>query len=64
MSQFMLQESTRQQSQTPDNPLSLYEGIAGSLCFLLDLLEPQSAVFPLFELPPVLPPLLTRGKGV
>jgi hypothetical protein len=31
----------------PDNPLSLHEGLAGTLCFLLDLLTPDTAEFPL-----------------
>lgn len=33
-------------ARTPDNPYSLYEGTAGTVCFLVDLLEPQNASFP------------------
>lgn len=35
----------------PDHPLSLYEGQAGALCFIADLMNnPQGGGFPLFEL--------------
>jgi len=34
----------------PDNPLSLFEGISGAVCFLADLLQPSRARFPGFEL--------------
>jgi lantibiotic modifying enzyme len=33
-------------ARTPDYPFSLYEGIAGTACFLGDLMCPQQAVFP------------------
>eukprot|EP00871_Galdieria_phlegrea_P003739 jgi/Galph1/4366/GphlegSOOS_G2961.1 len=33
----------------PDRPLSLFEGISGTGCFLLDLLRPWKSHFPLFE---------------
>lgn len=33
-------------ARTPDKPLSLYEGIAGTVCFLIDLLQPHTASFP------------------
>lgn len=36
--------------RTPDNLYSLFEGLAGTVCFLLDLKEPLNARFPLFEL--------------
>eukprot|EP01065_Artemidia_motanka_P008422 TRINITY_DN14239_c0_g1_i2.p2 TRINITY_DN14239_c0_g1~~TRINITY_DN14239_c0_g1_i2.p2 ORF type:complete len:203 (+),score=58.11 TRINITY_DN14239_c0_g1_i2:816-1424(+) len=34
-----------------DRPLSLYEGLAGALCFVLDLLAPRQARFPGLDLP-------------
>ncbi len=34
----------------PDRPLSLYEGIAGTMCFVEDLRTPEEARFPLFEI--------------
>jgi len=36
--------------KTPDHPHSLFEGLAGTVCFLKDLQEPTMARFPLFEL--------------
>jgi lantibiotic modifying enzyme len=35
-----------QGAKEPDRPYSLFEGLSGTVCFLLDLLEPQSAEFP------------------
>eukprot|EP00435_Cladocopium_sp_Y103_P073870 s443_g45.t1 len=47
----MFSEEVQKQSRTPDNPFSLFEGLAGTLCFLMDLrLRPKAAAFPLFEL--------------
>ncbi|XP_019872798.1 lanC-like protein 2 isoform X2 [Aethina tumida] len=40
----------RHEEKFPDRPLSLYEGIAGPLYFLLDLQHPMSAKFPGFSL--------------
>ncbi|PAA69930.1 hypothetical protein BOX15_Mlig019440g3, partial [Macrostomum lignano] len=47
--QFMLNFPGR----TPDRPLSLFEGLAGKLCFLVDLLRAESrrTLFPAAELP-------------
>ncbi|XP_041365618.1 lanC-like protein 2 isoform X2 [Gigantopelta aegis] len=36
--------------RTPDRPFSLFEGMAGTIYFLADLLDPQHAQFPAFEL--------------
>ncbi|CEL93589.1 unnamed protein product [Vitrella brassicaformis CCMP3155] len=48
---FMFTDEARQGSRTPDNPFSLYEGVAGSVCFLQDVThDVESARFPLFEL--------------
>nr|KAI8768175.1 lanC-like protein 2 [Biomphalaria glabrata] len=33
----------------PDRPYSLFEGMAGTVYFLVDLLHPQNAAFPTFE---------------
>uniref|UniRef100_A0A914XB79 LanC-like protein 3 homolog n=1 Tax=Plectus sambesii TaxID=2011161 RepID=A0A914XB79_9BILA len=35
-------------ARTPDAPLSLYEGWAGTLCYFADLSQPSKAEFPLF----------------
>lgn len=31
---------------TPDCPFSLYEGVAGTVCFLVDLMDPEKSSFP------------------
>lgn len=36
--------------RTPDHPYSLFEGMAGTVYFLADLLEPKSSKFPAFEI--------------
>lgn len=36
-------------ARTPDNSSSLYEGVAGTICFLLDLLDPNQAAFPFMD---------------
>lgn len=36
--------------RTPDRPLSLYEGTAGVICFLLNLLEPEKSSFPGYQI--------------
>ena len=37
-------------SSIPDRPSSLYEGTAGTVCFLLDLLQPDKAAFPFMDI--------------
>lgn len=34
----------------PDHPLSLFEGLAGTIYFLTDMLNPEQAAFPAFQL--------------
>ncbi|KAF0309504.1 LanC-like protein 2 [Amphibalanus amphitrite] len=34
--------------RTPDRPLSLFEGVAGTVCFLADMQRPETARFPTF----------------
>ncbi|XP_041119594.1 glutathione S-transferase LANCL1-like [Polyodon spathula] len=36
--------------RTPDTPFSLFEGMAGTIYFLADLLQPMKSKFPAFEL--------------
>lgn len=43
---FMKSDDFYQNARRPDNPYSLYEGFAGTACFLADLLEPEKAHFP------------------
>ena len=44
-----LQEADANFLRKPDRPLSLFEGIAGTLCFYSALADPETARFPLFE---------------
>ncbi|KAH8415300.1 hypothetical protein KR222_002097 [Zaprionus bogoriensis] len=39
----------KQRARVPDRPHSLYEGVAGTVCFLVDLLEPEQAYFPFMD---------------
>lgn len=48
--QFMNMDDFKLNSRTPDNPYSLYEGIAGTACFLADLTQPNIAVFPFSDI--------------
>jgi hypothetical protein len=43
----------------PDRPMSLFEGLAGAICFWADLISPEMSHFPGFELPNA-PPLAQR----
>lgn len=46
---FMFTPEFMQGARTPDSPYSLYEGLAGTVCFLSDLLNPQQAAFPFLD---------------
>lgn len=35
--------------QTPDSPYSLFEGMAGTIYFLFDIIEPEKSLFPAYE---------------
>ena len=43
--EFLFSEEFRG-ARTPDCPFSLYEGWAGTACFLADITNPQQAAFP------------------
>ena len=43
---FLDTDTFKNGARQPDCPLSLYEGWAGTLCFLLDLSRPDQAHFP------------------
>ncbi len=47
--EFMFTEEFKLRARRPDTPYSLYEGTAGTVCFLADLLRPQKAEFPFFD---------------
>lgn len=44
--EFLASKEFTDKARTPDRPYSLYEGLSGTVCFLIDLLEPESAEFP------------------
>jgi hypothetical protein len=46
---FLTNEKFIQEARTPDRPFSLYEGIAGTVCFLIDMLNPSRAQFPFMD---------------
>lgn len=48
-SEFMQTKEFQTGARTPDSPYSLYEGLAGTVCFYADLLNPSLAAFPFFE---------------
>mmetsp|Transcript_49932 Transcript_49932/g.149138 ORF Transcript_49932/g.149138 Transcript_49932/m.149138 type:complete len:103 (+) Transcript_49932:2-310(+) len=46
----MLADNVVSICRKPDNPLSLFEGLAGTVCFLLDLrTQPSAATLPFFD---------------
>lgn len=44
--EFLINEQFLSEAREPDRPFSLFEGISGTVVFLLDLLDPQNATFP------------------
>lgn len=44
--EFLESEVFIKESRKPDRPFSLFEGVAGTVCFLIDLLQPEKAEFP------------------
>ena len=48
--QFLESELFVKEARTPNRPMSLYEGIAGATCFLIDLLQPEKAEFPFMNI--------------
>lgn len=48
--EFLNEESFKINSRTPDRPYSLFEGLSGTICFLIDLLEPKKAEFPFMDI--------------
>ena len=47
--QFLFTKEFGDSARNPDCPYSLYEGWAGTLCFLVDLLDPENSAFPFFD---------------
>jgi lantibiotic modifying enzyme len=46
---FLTNDNFLREARAPDSPMSLYEGIAGTVCFLIDLLQPENATFPFMD---------------
>lgn len=46
---FLTTDEFVREARIPDQPLSLYEGLAGTVCFLVDLLQPEKASFPFMD---------------
>lgn len=44
--EFLTSDLFLAQSNSADRPGSLYEGFSGTICFLLDLMDPKNANFP------------------
>ena len=49
LAEFMFMDEFQRNAKTPDSPFSLYEGWAGTVCFLADLMQPDKAEFPFFN---------------
>ncbi|XP_050420885.1 lanC-like protein 3 homolog [Adelges cooleyi] len=47
--EFMFTDECKKGSRIPDSLYSLYEGLAGTVCFLIDLTQPQKATFPFLD---------------
>lgn len=47
---YIFTEQFQKNSRTPDCPYSLFEGLAGTVCFLADLMQPEKASFPFFDI--------------
>lgn len=47
--QFLTHSEFVARAKTPDRPYSLYEGLAGTVCFLLDFLCPKKAAYPFMD---------------
>lgn len=46
---FLTSDTFTRNARRPDKPMSLYEGLAGTVCFLIDLLQPTKASFPFMD---------------
>lgn len=48
--QFLTNESFLKEARSPDRPFSLFEGLSGTNCFLIDILQPDKAEFPFMSI--------------
>lgn len=44
--EFLVDDEFLSEAREPDRPFSLFEGISGTICYLLDLLEPDRSEYP------------------
>ncbi|XP_058822103.1 lanC-like protein 3 homolog [Topomyia yanbarensis] len=47
--EFLTTDQFVEEARSPDRPFSLYEGFAGTVCFLVDIMNPRSAYFPFMD---------------
>ncbi|XP_025415141.1 lanC-like protein 3 isoform X2 [Sipha flava] len=47
--EFIFTDECIQRSRKPDHLYSLYEGLAGTVCYLTDLIQPEKASFPFLD---------------
>lgn len=47
--EFLFTEEFKAGSRVLENVYSLFEGFSGTVCFLVDMLQPNQAEFPLFS---------------
>ena len=47
---FMYTDQFNRGARQPDCPFSLYEGTAGTMCYLADLLTPEKSAFPFLDI--------------
>lgn len=48
--EFLENETFLEEARTPDRPFSLFEGLSGTVCFLVDMLQPENAEFPFMNI--------------
>lgn len=48
--EFLTTDEFKIGARTPDSPYSLFEGLGGTVCFLIDLIDPSNAEYPLFPI--------------
>ncbi|KAJ1528766.1 hypothetical protein ONE63_007153 [Megalurothrips usitatus] len=48
--QFIFSDEFQAGSRSPDTPFSLFEGLAGTVCYLSDVLQPTRAAFPFMDI--------------
>lgn len=44
--EFLTNPDFVQRARIPDHPYSLYEGLCGTVCYLIDMIQPDKAAFP------------------